>query len=250
MIILFTDFGSEGPYLGQVEAKLYGESREFRLVQLVNNAPAGDPRLSSYLLAATSADFPAGSVFLCVVDPGVGGERLPIVLKADGKWFVGPDNGLLNSVAVHAEEVRWWIIHWRPEKLSASFHGRDLFAPIAVQLASGNHPDENESYPGPDLNSWPADIATIIYIDHYGNAITGWRYTEDLDNKILVWNGHHSISQANTFCDVEPGQPFWYCNSSGLVEIAVNQGRADEMLGLTPGIGFRFQERAAKTFAR
>ena len=75
MIILFTDFGSEGPYLGQVEAKLYGESREFRLVQLVNNAPAGDPRLSSYLLAATSADFPSGSVFLCVVDPGVGGER-------------------------------------------------------------------------------------------------------------------------------------------------------------------------------
>jgi S-adenosyl-L-methionine hydrolase (adenosine-forming) len=246
MIVLFTDFGSEGPYLGQVEAKLFQETSGIPVIQLVNNAPAGDPRLSSYLLAATSADFPSGSVFLCVVDPGVGGDRLPIVLKADGKWFVGPDNGLLNSVAVQAESAQWWIIHWKPQKLSASFHGRDLFAPIAAQLAGGNHPDENECYPGPELDSWPADIATIIYIDHYGNALTGWRYTEDLDNKRLVWNGHHSIGQAGTFCDVEPGQAFWYCNSSGLVEIAVNQGRADVMLGLRPGSGFRFQDLAPR----
>ncbi len=249
MIVLFTDFGSEGPYLGQVEAKLYQETSGVPIVQLVNNAPVGDPRLSSYLLAATSADFPSGSVFLCVVDPGVGGDRLPVVLKADGKWFVGPDNGLLNSIAVQAGSAHWWIIHWKPEKLSASFHGRDLFAPIVAQLAGGNHPEENECYPGPDLECWPADIATIIYIDHYGNALTGWRYSEELDNKMLVWNGHHSIGQASTFCDVEPGQAFWYRNSSGLVEIAVNQGRADEMLGLIPGSGFRFQDPAPKTVA-
>ncbi|MGH8547132.1 MAG: SAM hydrolase/SAM-dependent halogenase family protein [Methylococcales bacterium] len=249
MIVLFTDFGSEGPYLGQVEAKLYAEAADIRVVQLVNNAPAGDPRLSSYLLAATSADFPAGSVFLCVVDPGVGGERLPVVLNADDQWFVGPDNGLLNSVAVQAEKVHWWIIHWKPEKLSASFHGRDLFAPIAAQLAKGNHPDESDCYPGPDLDSWPADIATIIYIDHYGNAMTGWRYTKDLDDKILVWNGHCSIAQANTFCEVESGEAFWYCNSSGLVEIAVNRGRADQQLGLSAGSGFRFQDRAARSIA-
>ena len=249
MIVLFTDFGNEGPYPGQVEAKLYGENRDLRVVQLMNSAPTGDPRLSSYLLAATSANFPAGSVFLCVVDPGVGGDRLPIVMKADDKWYVGPDNGLLNSVAVHAQTVRWWIIHWRPENLSPSFHGRDLFAPIAAQLANGNHPEEGDCYPGPDLDSWPADIATIIYIDHYGNAMTGWRYSDDLAGKILVWNGHHSINQAKTFCEVEPGKAFWYCNSSGLVEIAVNQGRADEILGLSPGSGFRFQDCVTKTFA-
>ncbi|MGR9106168.1 MAG: SAM hydrolase/SAM-dependent halogenase family protein [Gammaproteobacteria bacterium] len=243
MIVFFTDFGNEGPYSGQVEAKLYQENKDFRIVRLVDNAPAGDPRLSSYLLAATCTEFPPGCVFLCVVDPGVGGDRLPVVLQADDKWFVGPDNGLLNTVAVQADTVRWWIIHWRPEHLSPSFHGRDLFAPIAAQLANGNYPDENECYPGPDLDSWPADIATIVYIDHYGNALSGWRYTEELDDKLLVWDGHHSIARANTFCDVAPGQAFWYCNSSGLVEIAVNRGRADEKLGLAPGKGFRFQER-------
>jgi S-adenosylmethionine hydrolase len=249
MIVLFTDFGNGGPYLGQVEAKLYSEAGDMRVVHLVNDAPAGEPRLSSYLLAATSSDFPPGSVFLCVVDPGVGGERLPVVLKADDKWFVGPDNGLLNSVAVQAERVHWWIIHWKPEKLSASFHGRDLFAPIAAQLATGNHPDENDCYPGPDLNSWPADIPAIIYIDHYGNAMTGWRYTRDLDNKVLVWNRMHAIEQAGTFCEVEPGQAFWYCNSSGLVEIAVNRGRADQKLGVTAGGEFRFQDPAARSIA-
>lgn len=243
MIVLFTDFGNDGPYLGQVEAVLYREARGSPVVQLINNAPSGDSRLSAYLLAATCTDFPPGSVFLCVVDPGVGGRRLPLVLKADDKWFVGPDNGLLNSVAVHAKHVRWWIIHWRPEKLSASFHGRDLFAPVAAQIANGNFPDENDCFQGPDLSSWPADIATVVYIDHYGNAMTGWRYTPSLENKILVWNGHHSIDQANTFCDVDPGQAFWYCNSSGLIEIAVNQGRADEELGLSMGSGFRFQDQ-------
>lgn len=244
MILLFTDFGNEGPYLGQVEAKLFQCAREHRVIQLVNNAPAGDPRLSSYLLAATSAEFPAGSIFLCVVDPGVGGERLPIVLKADGKWFVGPDNGLLNSVAVQAKKVHWWIIHWRPDNLSASFHGRDLFAPIAAQLANGNHPDENECYAGPDLNSWPADFDRIIYIDHYGNAMTGWRYSRGLDNKMLRIEGQPAMKQANTFCDVEPGQAFWYCNSSGLVEIAVNQERADTRFGMQPGMAFRFEDPA------
>lgn len=248
MIVLFTDFGTEGPYLGQVEAKLYAEAPNARVVQLVNDAPV-NPRLSSYLLAAAGADFPPGSVFLCVVDPGVGGGRLPVVLKADDKWYVGPDNGLLNSVAVQAERAHWWIIHWKPEKLSASFHGRDLFAPVAVQLVNGNHPDENECYPGPDLRSWPADIATIIYIDHYGNAMTGWRYAAELDRKILELDRHRLIERADTFCAVEPGQAFWYCNSSGLIEIAVNQGRANEKLGLAPGSVFRFRDRGSKTIA-
>ena len=95
----------------------------------------GQPRLAAYLLAALAVEFPKGSVFLCVVDPGVGGDRLPVVLEADGRWFVGPDNGLLNTVAAQSEHVVWRIITWRPELLSASFHGRDLFAPIAANIA-------------------------------------------------------------------------------------------------------------------
>ena len=241
MIVVFTDFGAGGPYAGQLEAVLRTEALGIDVVRLMEDAPRGDPRLSAYVLAAISRRFSEGTVFLCVVDPGVGGRRLPIILRADGLWFVGPDNGLLNSVAVHARICDWWIIEWRPEKMSPTFHGRDLFAPVAARLACGDVPDENRPYAGPDLSSWPMDIATIIYIDHYGNAMTGWRYSRALDGKILLCNGHHRIKQSHTFCDVNPGEAFWYCNSSGLVEIAVNLGRADEELGLSLGSGFRFE---------
>ena len=137
MIFLFTDFGPAGPYLGQMEAVLRINAPGVDIINLVSDAPAGDPRLASYLLAALAADLPEGNVFLCVVDPGVGGERLPVALEADRRWFVGPDNGLLNTVAVRAKRVAWQIITWWPERLSASFHGRDLFAPVAANNTLG-----------------------------------------------------------------------------------------------------------------
>lgn len=242
MILLFTDFGSEGPYLGQMEAMLKLNAPGEDVVNLVSNAPPGEPRLSSYLLAALVGNLPEDSVFLCVVDPGVGGERLPIVLEADGRWFVGPDNGLLNTVAAQAQTAVWHTITWRPERLSASFHGRDLFAPVAASIARDDFSRLAE-WDGPDLDGWPADIATIVYIDHYGNAITGWRYSAEEEGKILRINGLR-IPQARTFSDVPPGEPLWYCNSLGLIEIAVNLGCADVVLGLDLGQGFLFEGRS------
>jgi S-adenosylmethionine hydrolase len=237
MILLFTDFGAEGPYLGQMEAVLRLAAPGVDVVNLLSNAPAGDPRSGAYLLAALSLRFPAGSVFLCVVDPGVGGERLPVVLEADGRWFVGPDNGLLNTLAVQAKETRWRVIEWRPDRLSASFHGRDLFAPIAARIANADFSWPSREYAGPDLQQWPADIAAVIYIDHYGNAMTGWRYDRSLDGKILAFSGQR-IQQARTFSEVAEGEAFWYRNSCDLVEIAVNRGRSDEILGLKAGMEF------------
>ncbi len=239
MIVLFTDFGNDGLYVGQMEAVLHQKAPGVERVQLMNNAPKGNPRLSAYLLAALCDVFPEGSVFLCVVDPGVGGDRLPVILKSDGRWFVGPDNGLLNSVVLQAEKSEWWVIEWRPEKLSPSFHGRDLFAPIAAQLAVNQFPIECKSYK-PNLQGWPKDIAEVVYIDHYGNAVIGWRYSSELDGNTLLCDGLEEIHQATTFCSVDEGQPFWYCNSSGLLEVAVNQGRADQVLGLSLGSEIRF----------
>ncbi len=237
MILLFTDFGAEGPYLGQMEAVLRLAAPGVDVINLLSNAPAGDPRSGAYLLAALSPGFPVGSVFLCVVDPGVGGARLPIVLEADGRWFVGPDNGLLNSVAVQSAETRWRVIEWRPNCLSASFHGRDLFAPIAARIAQRDFSWPSREYAGPDLQQWPADIASVIYIDHYGNAMTGWRYDSSLDGKTLAFSGQR-IRQAATFGEVAEGEAFWYRNACNLVEIAVNRGRSDEILGLKPGMEF------------
>lgn len=210
------------------------------VIALLNHAPRGDPCRSAYLLAALSKHLPEGSVMLAIVDPGVGGERAAVALRADGRWFVGPDNGLLYGVAAQARVADWFTITWRPERLSNTFHGRDLFAPIAARIAQGDFDWLRPSNLGPDLSGWPTDLPEIIYIDHYGNAISGIRYQPDMDNRILALN-NFAISQAITFCSVPPGTPFWYENSLGLVEIAVNQGRADALLGPeTLGAELRF----------
>ena len=111
------------------------------IIDLFADAPAYDPQASAYLLAAYIGEFAPGTVFLCVVDPGVGSDRAPCVVHADGKWFVGPDNGLFELVVRRArDQVRCWRIDWVPSRLSATFHGRDLFAPVAAQLARGEIP--------------------------------------------------------------------------------------------------------------
>src|SRR5882757_10859172 len=137
MIALFTDFGLSGPYTGQMVAVLQQTAPGVPVIQLFADAPAGNPKAAAYLLAAYAAWFPPGTVFLCVVDPGVGGARAPLMIDADGRWYVGPDNGLFELLLRRAKSAQTRAITWRPEKLSASFHGRDLFAPAAAQLAKG-----------------------------------------------------------------------------------------------------------------
>lgn len=138
MIFLFTDFGAEGPYLGQVKAVLSGMAPGVQTIDLVSNAPSADPESSAVLLGALSQYLPSDCVVLGVVDPGVGGVRDPVVVRADGRWLVGPDNGLFDGVTARADEVVRYVIQWRPTRLSASFHGRDLFAPVAARVAVGN----------------------------------------------------------------------------------------------------------------
>jgi len=240
MILLFTDFGWQGPYLGQMEFVLRKMVPNVDVINLMCDAPFGKPLPSAYMLAALSSSQPGYAIWVCVVDPGVGGDRLPVVLKADEQWFVGPENGLLNMVARRAEKVQWWTIEWCPKKLSSSFHGRDLFAPVAARLAKNSDISGLRPFDGPDLSAWPRDLLEIIYIDHYGNAMTGLRDTALLKDKLLVIN-EHKVSSADTFCSVPVGEVFWYKNSIGLVEVAVNQGRADEHLSLLVGNQFYLQ---------
>ena len=134
-----------------------------------------------------------------------------------------------------ADIARCWEILWRPEPMSASFHGRDLFAPAAGQLARGEMPS-HPPRPGeigrrPD---WPDDLPEIVYVDRYGNAMTGLRAGLLPSEARLVVCGR-VLARARTFSNVPPGEAFWYENSNGLAEIAVNIGRADIALGL--GIG-------------
>jgi len=235
MIVLFTDFGLEGPYTGQMKAVLHREAPGVPVIDLFADAPRQNPRASAYLLAAYGAWFPAGTVLVCVIDPGVGGARRALILEADGRLYVGPDNGLFELVWRRAAAARVFEITWRPEQLSASFHGRDLFAPVAARLARGERPAAELL--SPELirrADWPDDLAEIVYVDRYGNALTGLRAARLPADAVLIAAGRR-IARARTFSDTPPGTPLWYENSNGLAEIAVNLGRADEALGLETG---------------
>ncbi|MBK1674445.1 hypothetical protein CKO35_14300 [Ectothiorhodospira shaposhnikovii] len=235
MIVTFTDFGREGPYLGQMEAVLAHRAPLSRVIHLQSDAPAFRPRAAAYLLQALLAPFPPGCVFLCVVDPGVGTARRPLMLRAGAHWFVGPDNGLLLPAACSQGAMEARVLRWEPPFLSQSFHGRDLFAPVAAMLANG------ESVPGDPVQpdalqgwDWPAALWEVIYVDAYGNAMTGIPANSLSDAVVLNLADEH-IPYRRVFGEVGPGVPFWYRNSIGLVEIAVNQGSAAERLGLEVG---------------
>lgn len=235
MIVLSTDFGLEGPYIGQMKAVLAREAPGVAVIDLFSDFAPCAVRPAAYLLAAYADAFPADCVHLAVVDPGVGSERGIAVVEADGRWYVGPDNGLLMIAARRAQSVRWFAVDWRPEALSASFHGRDVFAPLAARVArhrdvSGS-PVPIESRIGYD---WPEDLSEVAYVDRFGNAITGLRAAKIPHDAELVFPGYR-LRHARTFADVPAGCGFWYGNANGLVEIAVNQGRADAVCALAVG---------------
>jgi S-adenosylmethionine hydrolase len=137
MIVLFTDFGPSGPYAGQMRSAIAKYAPSEIAIDLLSDAPAFNPKASAYLLAALAPDFPDGAIFLCVVDPGVGGDRLPLIVKAKNQVFIGPDNGLFSIVARRSSTASVQKITWKPDYLSASFHGRDLFAPVAAMISTG-----------------------------------------------------------------------------------------------------------------
>lgn len=235
MIALFTDFGGDGLYVGQVKAVLTRAAPALTVIDLLHHAPRFDVTASAHLLAALYRQFAPDSVFFTVVDPGVGGAREAVVMAADGYYFVGPDNGLLAVVAARAEATRTWRITWRPEKLSNSFHGRDLFAPVAAWIAAGQFPaDKLEQVDALAVQASGEDLARIIYIDHYGNCLTGLRAAL-LPDASRLSVASEAVYRARTFSEVSPGMAFWYENSLGLAEIAVNRGSAAQRLGLHIG---------------
>ncbi|HXX85824.1 MAG TPA: SAM-dependent chlorinase/fluorinase [Casimicrobiaceae bacterium] len=236
MIVLFTDFGADDIYVGQLKAALLDRLAASTLVvDLLHSVPNHHVRAGAHLLAALQSRFPAGAVFVAVVDPGVGTSRDAVVLQADDKWYAGPDNGLLSVVSARAARTRTWRIVWRPPAMSASFHGRDLFAPVAASIASGNLPaDELQEIDGLNVQLGPEDLAEVIYIDHYGNALTGLRAKALARTASIAARGHR-VPYARVFADAPKSSAFWYENSIGLVELAVSRANAAAMLGIEVG---------------
>ena len=234
-ILLFTDFGAADLYVGQVEAVLDRLAPGVRVIDLLHEAPPLNVRASAHLLAALVVRIPAEQIVIGVVDPGVGMDRGAVALRADANWYVGPDNGLFSVIAARAASKLVWRIIGGPSGVSPSFHGRDVFAPMAAAIATGGLPNDSV-VAAADLamHFGGDDLAEVIYVDHYGNCFTGIRALGVPQTNRLVVGGRE-IPRSRVFAEVAPGTAFWYENSSGLVEIAVNRGSAARELGLTVG---------------
>jgi S-adenosyl-L-methionine hydrolase (adenosine-forming) len=244
MLVLFTDFGATGPYVGQLKGVLAREATGVPVIDLLHEAPAYNVRASAYLLAALATAFPEGAVFACVVDPGVGTDRRPLALQADGRWYVGPDNGLLDIVAARARTAQWWEITWRPENLSATFHGRDLFAPVAARLARGEAAPGRPCPSPAAARNWPADLPEVIYLDRFGNAATGLR-GRIVGPDVVLRANDRCFQPVTTFGDAPAGTAIWYENSNGLAELAISEGSAAGSCALAVGTAVSVLEECA-----
>jgi len=237
VIVMFTDFGLEGPYIGQLQAVLHQQASGIPVINLFSDLTPFDIQGAACLLPAYAAGFPPASVFLCVVDPGVGGARPGVVVQADDRWYVGPNEGLFAMLVRQSGKVECWQLP-EPADVSASFHGRDVFAPVAARLARGGDvPGESVPVGCLERTDWPDDLFRVVYIDRFGNAITGVRASTVAEDVVLHVAGQ-PVKRARTFSDVPMGDAFWYANANGLVEFAVNRGRADKVHGLQAGTSF------------
>ena len=239
MIFLFTDFGAGDIYAGQVKAVLQQLAPKVPVIDLLHDAPRFNVKAGAHLLAALAARPPRYSITMAVVDPGVGGLRAPVAVLADGHWFVGPDNGLISVAAARAKKCEVFSIGWQPKNLSASFHGRDLFAPVAGMLARGNRSAARLKKAPLAVNFGADDLGEVIYVDHFGNLVTGLRAGAVPQGRKLDIDGR-GIPHARVFSGVRQEEVFWYENSLGLAEIAANSASAAGKLGFTIGtpVGF------------
>ena len=147
---------------------------------------------------------------------------------------MGPDNGLPSVAASRARKCEAYAIRWRPKELSHSFHGRDLFAPVAAMLARGTRSAAKLRKSALAVSFGPGDLREVIYVDHFGNVMTGLRAGALVPGCTLRVKGR-AIAHGRVFSEMPPGQPFWYENSLGLVELAANGASTQRALGIVVG---------------
>jgi len=230
-ILLFTDFGNTDFYVGQMHGRLVQEAPGHDLVDLHHYAPAFRPGLAGLLLEALVPFLPPEAIVVGVVDPGVGTDRGTLAVQTRGCWFVGPDNGLFGPLAREEGVAAYRLAVPGAEGASASFHGRDIFAPGAAALARGEDRILGSRVGEPVAGDARRD--QVVYVDHYGNLLTG--LVPPSGESAALQLAGRSVRPARTFGDVAPGEVFWYRNSLDRVEVAAREASAAELLGVGPG---------------
>ncbi len=247
IVTLTTDFGLADGYVGIMQGVILSIAPEARLVDLSHAVAPQNVRQAAYILGRAAPYFPAGTVHLGVVDPGVGGARRAIAVRAGGASYVGPDNGIF-SAALGQPEAQVFVLdrpqYWLPE-VSQTFHGRDIFAPVAAHLARGVPIEEigspaadaaqltlhEASRPAPDLVR-----GEVAYVDHFGNLITNIPGAWQSEGRWCCQIAGHTIRQFSTaYAEVLAGTLVALVSSAGTVEIAQSGGNAAESLGVSAG---------------
>lgn len=264
-VVLLTDFGARDTYVGQVKAVLSARAPGAPLIDLTHEVSPYAIDEGAWLLETALPFLPAPAVVLAVVDPGVGSERLPIAVRAPAsaapaavRYFVGPDNGLLSpAVPPPARPARPGPAPVPPgldvraienpaarlETVSATFHGRDLFAPAAAYLAAGG--DHESLGPARDAITLLPPFAgvaegaavrgAVVHVDRYGNLVTTIRKEQLPDAFVLDINGSRIARAVRTFSDAPPGELACHVDSSGFLAIAEREGDAARRLGAARG---------------
>ncbi|PYQ07578.1 MAG: hypothetical protein DMF82_03585 [Acidobacteria bacterium] len=262
-VALLTDFGSQDHYVGAVKGAVLAACREASVIDLTHDLPPHDVMAAAFSLAAARAAFPAGTTFLAVVDPGVGSARRALALEANGQRFVGPDNGIFTFVLAEQPSAR---IHEITNQglfrahVSATFHARDIFGPVAGRLAAGMDLAEV----GPPLadplrlvverpravgpTEWEG---TVLHVDRFGNLITNFTQVE-LDAALATVEGDPTdlvvavegmvLPLVRTYSDVCEGEACALAGSGGRLEVSVNRGSAARQLGAARGAPVRVRK--------
>jgi hypothetical protein len=256
IVVLLTDFGTRDHYVGAMKGAVLAVCPEATLVDLTHELPRHAVEDAAFCLAAACPAFPPGSVFVAVVDPGVGSARRALALEAGGRFFVGPDNGVFSLVLDEEPQARVRHVTHAAlfrQPVSATFHGRDVFAPVAAHLARGLRFDQLGPEVGDPVRVRIAGVrqvapgewdAAIVAVDHFGNLTTS--LTETRLAAVLAAIGAGAapvvvrargrrLPLVRTYADVGPGEICALVGSSGRLELAVNQGDAARVLALGRG---------------
>ncbi len=252
-VALLTDFGLADPYVGQMKAAIYWRCPEAVILDLCHQVRPHKIGQAAFFLAASREHFPPDTVFVCVIDPGVGSDRPIICIQAYEQLFLAPDNGLLHPMMedgpLDLTPARGWTVDKTAfGETSATFHGRDVFAPAAALLSFGKSP----SVLGPESD--PADIAPlpwprpqleqgelacrVLHVDTFGNVVLNLpsrKWLGVLSNSqelAMAYPARVPITRARTYADLEEDELGVLAGSQGYLELACNMGSAASLLGL------------------
>jgi len=252
IITLTTDFGLRDPYVAEIKAVILSISPDALIVDISHEIEKFNVKMGAYILAVTAPYFPKDTIHVAIVDPTVGGKRRPILIQSKHGYFIGPDNGLL-ALAVTKQGIKhvYQISNKRfmLPKISNTFHGRDIFAPAAANLANGIAPKEF----GPEIRRIVMQrfakivkknnslVGEVLHVDDFGNVITNFGETEleqlgdNTNIDIKLRNRRLKLKFCKTYSDIKPQKPLAIIGSHNFLEISINQGNAAETFKIREG---------------